>query len=662
MKKLLAVWLILMLLVPVFGLAEEGTAEIPETVPAEAETEETAEAEEEEVPELPRNLNYDYDELVVGSTMPMYGDFSFTMWGNAGSDVDVRKLIHGYNLAEWDSEESGFVLDPNVVTGQVVEEEVNGDHLYTLMIAGDLKYSDGTPITAWDYAFSFLLRMDPVIRDLGGNPEQLGYIVGYDNYISGAANFLSGIRVISPTQMSIRISADYLPFFYEVGLLNCYPYPISVIAPGTEIRDDGNGVYLSQPLSAEALQGTMLGENGYVSHPSIVTGAYKIVSFDGKEAVFELNEYYKGNSDGVKPVIPRIVFKTANQATMIEELGNAEYGLLNKITREEAIEAGTQLGADTGRYEESPYPRPGLSFIAFNAENPAVAEAEVRRAIAMCLDKAGLTEDYTGPYGLAADAFYGIGQWMYRLVTGTIDPPIPEDAKEAEIEEIEKDWDELAEKMENIEKLDFDPEAAAQILENAGWKLNANGIREKEIDGQTVTLELKLLHASSAPIGEYFQARFAEPLKQAGIALTIETNDNILPMYYGLAEREYDMAFLASNFDVLYDPAPMLEPASAMNTTGIQDAELYNLALSMKQTEPGEVLEYCQKWVAFLEKFTAAEPMIPVYSNVYYDFYPDVLQNYEIESNITWSEAIVPSFLSDPPEEPEEGEEEFVDE
>ena len=34
--------------------------------------------------------------------------------------------------------------------------------------------------------------------------------------------------------------------------------------------------------------------------------------------------------------------------------------------------------------------------------------------------------------------------------------------------------------------------------------------------------------------------------------------------------------------------------------------------------------------------------------------YPDVLQDYNISTNITWSEAIVPAYLSDPKEEAEE--------
>ena len=608
MKKLLAVCLILMLLLPVGGLAE-GTAEVPEISE-----------------KLPVNLNYDYDELVVGTTMPMYGAFSFGNWGNAGSDVDVRKLIHGCNLVMWDSAEGGFVLDPSVVSGSLVESDANGDHVYNLILRDDPFYSDGTPITAYDYAFSFLLRMSPVISELGGNPSQMNFLVGYDDYISGKAEALAGIRVAGANQITIRISVAYLPFFYEVGLLDCYPYPISLITPGCEVRDSENGVSLSAALDADILKETLLNsETGYLSHPAVTSGAYKMVSFDGKEA-----------------------FRTADQETLIQDLADSKFGLLNKVTRAAAIQEGTKLIGETGRYKSTAYARPGLSFIAFNAER--VADVTVRQAIAKCLDKSGLTADYAGDYGLAADGFYGIGQWMYQILNGTLEPPVPEDATDEEIQKQEEDWNTVT--LDEIAKNEFDPEAAAQMLEDAGWKLNANGIREK--DGKA--LELKMVYPESTPIREILEARFAEPLKQAGIALTLEASDSVLPMYYGQQDRDYDMAWLASNFDVMFDPSPWFAPGAGTNTTGIQDQELYDLAAAMKKTEPGDLLTYCKKWVEFLKKFAEVEPMIPVYSNVYYDFYPDVLQNYLIMANISWSEAVVPSYLSDPPEEVEEAE------
>ncbi len=41
------------------------------------------------------------------------------------------------------------------------------------------------------------------------------------------------------------------------------------------------------------------------------------------------------------------------------------------------------------------------------------------------------------------------------------------------------------------------------------------------------------------------------------------------------------------------------------------------------------------------------EPLIPVYSNVYFDFYTRSLHDYFINSNSTWSRAIVASYMSD---------------
>jgi hypothetical protein len=67
-------------------------------------------------------------------------------------------------------------------------------------------------------------------------------------------------------------------------------------------------------------------------------------------------------------------------------------------------------------------------------------------------------------------------------------------------------------------------------------------------------------------------------------------------------------------------------------------------------------------------------PLVPVYSNVYFDFYTSQLRNYDILYYVTWGDAIVPSYMVSPEEaagliggEEEEageeaGEDEFGDE
>ena len=71
----------------------------------------------------------------------------------------------------------------------------------------------------------------------------------------------------------------------------------------------------------------------------------------------------------------------------------------------------------------------------------------------------------------------------------------------------------------------------------------------------------------------------------------------------------------------------------------------------MRTTVPGDVLSYVRKWVKFQERWTEVLPAIPVYSNIYFDFYTSALQNYRITSGITWADAIVGSYLGEPPAE-----------
>ena len=660
---------------------EEAITEEPE----EAET-----AEETEVAE-PAPLEYDYEELVVGTTMPTYGTFFTSMWGNGSSDIDVRDLIHGYNLVEWDSENSGFILDPSVVSGHVVRETAAGDHTYTITLQNDLRWSDGSRITAYDYAFSYLLRMEPELTRLGATPEDMEYLVGYKNYVADRIAYtadlernngnvnavtreiprLSGLRVTNDTQMTITISHTMLPFFSELALLDCAPCPISVIAPDCTVRDSATGVYIDGKFTAELLKSTLLGEDGYLTRPTLTCGPYKLVSYEGQEAKFELNEYYKGDANGAKPTIERVIFKQANPETMIDELMAGDYGLLTRTSGAALVQKGMNAIQKDPRYTVANYPRSGMGFIAFNMERPGLDSKEVRQAIAHCIDKDAFVGETVSNFGLRVDGYYGLGQWMYRLLSGTLPYPVeePENATTAEKSAYERElarWEELAKEMEEFPIYEKDASEAVRLLEKDGWTLNREGdpfdpekddVRCKRIDGELEALDLKLVYAKGASVEKSLKD-LAEPLAEVGIGLTVESSDKLLDLYYGYEERDYDLIFLATDFKVLYDPSKQFEPEGPSNYYGIDDDELYDLAEDMIRTEPGDLLTYCEKWVDFQERFIELEPIIPIYSNIYFDFYPRVLQNYAIPNYTSWAQAVVPAFMDDIPEEEEVAEEE----
>ena len=614
-----------------------------------------AEAQEDET-ELSGAAQEDFTHLTVGTTTPFDGAFFTDMWGSATSDLDVRALIHGCSLVEWKPEDGTFGIDESVVSSATAMRTQAGDHVWLIALYDDLVYSDGTPITAWDYAFSVLLSASPQAAAIGADVKTPDYLDGYEEWAAameeGEAAPLTGVKVLGDQMLQITIRSEYLPFFYELALLDFNPYPVSVIAPGCAVRDDGEGVYIAnldetirEPLfTPQLLEETILDpQTGYLSHPSVTSGPYVLTEYDETKAEFEKNEFYKGDSEGNLPMIDYLTYMVVENDAMVEMLSAGELNLINKCSYAQALADGMKLVADSGLFAMENYARSGLSMVSFCTEKDTVSTAPVRQAIAYCLDRDLLTRDYVANYGIRVDGYYGVGQWMYQIVNGTL--PLPETEDEAE----EAAEEELS--LDGVQIYEFDPQQAAALLAADGWTKNQDGedfdpetdtVRCKYTDDETLTaLDLTLGIPEGSRILDSLDEAFVQPLALAGVRLTVREipMDELLHEYYRQTEPSCDMLYLATNFDVLFDPTDDFTPET--------DAKLYELAQDLIHTEPGDVLTYCEKWVRFQERFAQVLPVIPVYSNVYFDFYTRTLHDYHISANVSWGQAVTDAYLSD---------------
>ncbi|MBR6090187.1 MAG: hypothetical protein IKP86_09660, partial [Anaerolineaceae bacterium] len=230
--------------------------------------------------------------------------------------------------------------------------------------------------------------------------------------------------------------------------------------------------------------------------------------------------------------------------------------------------------------------------------------------------------------------------------------------------------------LEDIPVYDYDPDAADALLNKAGWNLNQNGaafqrgtdkLRYKQINGALVPLQLTMAYPEGTSV-ETGLLIFGEVAADEGINITmtaIPMEDILVEYYAEESARQYDMLFLALNFDVMFDPSRDFEyedtEVPVWIKTGLADKELYDLTVAMRTTEPGDLLTYCQHWLAYQQRMAELVPVMPLYSNVYFDFYARVLQDYYISANISWAEAVVPAFLGEIVEEEEVLDEEFGD-
>ena len=611
-----------------------------------------------------------YEELVVGNPTPMDGKFFTGMWGNATTDIDVRTLVHSYYLTIWGYDTGFFRANPVTVAGLSVTEDAKQYRKYRFQLADDLFYSDGTRITAWDYAFSVLFQIAPEISELGGLPMDLSYLEGYEEYVSGKVPYLSGVRVTDDLKIEFSVKPEALPYFFELYRLGFLPYPIHEIAPGCQVFDDGSGVYIGNEdpdviekiFSSELLQKTVMDQDsGYLSHPTVGSGPYVLTSWDGQTCTFEINPYFKGNSEGFTPSIPKLRFTLAENDTMIDKLEADEFQLLNKVVRRDVIEKGIGLVSSGKGYTLTNYPRIGLSFIVFTPDSPALQEQDVRQAINFCMDKDAMREDYTHLYGITMDGLIGIGQWMYGMVMGTEEYPetLPENPTQEEEEEYNQkisEWKALS--LDGLKHYELDVNKAVRLLDGNGWTMNTEGrrfqagrdeVRCKKIRGELITLELTCAYPKDNIMAASMEEYFVPFLKEAGIKLTLIPMEmkELLRAYNDRDIENIDMFYLGDDFNIEFDPQLFFlagDPDAAKeDTLAWAHAQMAEYARLMCETVPSDALGFVRKWITFQEKLSDLLPLIPVYSNVYYDFYTSDLMNYDIIKYITWGDAIVPA-------------------
>ena len=232
-------------------------------------------------------------------------------------------------------------------------------------------------------------------------------------------------------------------------------------------------------------------------------------------------------------------------------------------------------------------------------------------------------------------------------------PQVPEEGAE-------EDWADLT--LANIPVYDLNPAEAADLLDSAGWNLNENGeafdpakdtLRYKQTEEGLKPLQLALAYPAGSAAGKALEGVLAQSLAEGGIELKVEAvpTDELFTQYYRLADMQYDMVFLATNFDVLYDPSLSFIPTEdghhVWKTSGLVDDELWEMAVDMRRTEPADLLGYCRKWLAFQKRVAEQLPLLAVYSNVYFDFYPQVLHDYHIDASISWPQTIIGAYLAD---------------
>lgn len=593
--------------------------------------------------------------LAVGTATPMNGNFFDPMFAASSSDRDAQMMIHGYNLVRYSIAHLTFGYDRGVINNLTAEETKDGTLKYTIELNPALTYSDGIPITVRDYAFSMMLHNAPEMEALGAKLPVSTPIVGSEEFRSGKSDSLTGVSIIDDYTMVVAIKASYIPHYEQLGLLSYYPLPIHVLAPECEVVDAGSGVMLvdkgydpekvvkkSAKFTKELLAETLV--NGYMTNPTVVSGPYTLQSFDKEKqvAMFAKNDQFIGSTTSAIPEWETVSFRTGDYSDLFDAYSNGNLDIISRIGRTDAHTTAKQMVTNGEAYSET-YARRGGSFLIFANEDPITSNVNVRKAIAYAFDKDGFINDYVGVDYTRIDGYYGRGQWMYQLASGTL--------LTAEVLAENPEWTGI--NLSKVAQYNQNVEEAARLLHAAEFYLNEKGekfgtnegdIRAKRNENGTLSvLKLKMVYPRGESLRLALEARLVQPLKKIGVELTLEekTFEEVQAVYQNPGNREAQLMWMADNFSLVFDP---VENFGDNNQYGLRDMSLNNLALAMRKTIPGDALNYARKWMAFQQRYSQVLPAIPVYSGDYMDIYRPGMKEYQILRAPSWAVAILTAY------------------
>jgi len=265
------------------------------------------------------------------------------------------------------------------------------------------------------------------------------------------------------------------------------------------------------------------------------TGPFKFVKWTtGREVVLEKNPDYWGE----KPHINRIVFRIITDSSVALQV-------LKRQELDVASLSPIQWEKQTGspdfekHFDKFSYFTPNYSYIGWNSRRPYFADKRVRTALAHLVNRELILDK----------VMYGLG----AIVTNPFYINSPEYDK-------------------SIEPIPYDPAAARNLLEEAGWlDHDGDGIRDK--DG--VKFSFEFLIPGGSETGEKIATILKEELDGMGIDMTIRKTEWAV-FTTRLNERNFDAVTLAWSMGIESDPYQIwssTQAESGSNFIGFKNAE-----------------------------------------------------------------------------------------
>ncbi|MBT9174643.1 MAG: Oligopeptide-binding protein AppA [candidate division WS2 bacterium] len=500
-----------------------------------------------------------------------------------GFTAAMNHILGAINIPAIGRDESwvpypGYLKDiPSVENGRW-KITGSGQMEITFTIRENLRWSNGKKVNIDDWAYAFAVFMDPQ------TPVRSRVLEEKIDLSKGSGGYgIRGFEVLNQSQIKF--------FFKEID------WRANTSPPGV-------GLYFREHLEPAYRK---MKDTGTIDHfvkdenlsrKPIGMGPYRIVDWrPGVHIIMEKNPFYAWGNPLTNRLVIRFIPDTTTLLAQVISGRTVDAAIMG-VTFDQALALEARPPAHLKVFFS---PGTFVEHIAFNLDNPILSDLRVRKALAYSIDRERIIKEFYGNRVELAHSFFNPRHWAY------------DDS--------------------SLTKYSFDPEKARNLLEEAGWKVGAGGIRFK--DGVRLSVELRT--TSRHALREKIQSFIQQQWKDIGVEMRIRN----LPSTIFFSRTHYtmrawpSMLLLAMPFEPLFmgetvwreDQIPTEKNNwSGSNIYGYRNAEvtdaLKKAEMELRETERKKLLSLVQK------KVSNELPIFPINYTVGVSLYKTNLVNY----------------------------------
>lgn len=368
--------------------------------------------------------------------------------------------------------------------------DVSADNrTFTFYLRDGLRFHDGVPLTAEDVRFTFEAIMHPDYK----GPRNVGFEVvdGYDAYREGRSDHVSGIKVIDSKTISFTLTEPSAPFFTDNLGYGIVPRHLYRDVPIADWGLPGTDPNLARPIGS-----------GPFKWSSSAPGQFYILeAFDD----FALG----------RPYIDRIIWKVLAQSTALAQLEVSAIDFADIDIRD------LDTVAKMPHMQVIETPQLGYQYLGFNTRMAPFDDVRMRQAVAYAVDTEALVNDLLDGHGAQLFAPIHPLTWAYT--------------------------------EDGLNRYDYNPQKAGEILDSLGWTMGPGGVRTK--DGKR--LEVELIYPSGNQVRERSAPVIQAWLKAVGMDVTLTKLEFASLLDRILFKHNHQMALVGFSLSVDPDPMPL---------------------------------------------------------------------------------------------------------